>query len=170
MRFCILLLVGLAGCSDGDKNAQPWTDSGSGTYDTSDFLYKKLSLICYYWATEVCYATAMACGDPHTNGPSDCESACYDDKFDHCLATVYALPDPGLAVLVMEDACPHGSSANYLALPDCSNTIVTVDACDGVVQAGVNWQSTIQLVDTCPCLLTNEVTYSATYATNVCAE
>lgn len=160
------LVFGFTNCTSSEKA----NDSTLDTYDTSDFLYQQAAIICTEWAQDLCYATAAACGEPHTGAPSDCEAVCKEEQFDHCLASIYALPDPSLTVLIMEDACPRGSSANYVSLPDCDTTIEIVDSCNGVVQAGINWESTLRLIDTCPCILTNKVVHSDTYGVDVCAE
>lgn len=114
MRFCILLFVGLAGCSDGDKGELTDTVDGESGYDyTDDYPDYAVLYFCAQYAEDACTRAYDECMAYWSIYPDDERydwfvKGCVPTYMEQCAVLVAHATDTERAIEALRYACATG--------------------------------------------------------------
>ena len=172
MRLCILLFVGLSGCSDGDKGSTLDTaltcaaakDTGTDAYQEihdacAAFAGNLLTSVYTYWGR--CDIDDDDNNEEYYNYPEACVSAYYSSLTDECTAAILCSNDSAAALTTLTEACGYGHYLIHEQPEDYNdycglwNYASPTDECAG---APINdgYTFTQSILFWCPCLLTGD--------------
>lgn len=185
MRFCILLVVGLSGCSDGDKGSTLDTAlTCAAAEDTTSSAYQTTYQACYdmvgWWAAGLAYGWdhCDVDGDGETEDPANFPSVCIEDYYyalvDDCTARILCSDDPATALTTLNEACGYGAGLIY-EHADTENSAcwtwglaTPTEECGGAPILSGGYTFTQSITYWCPCLFTGEYGMNPNYSVVTC--